>query len=659
MNSTQPSAAVTPPAADELKSQSHDLLKKHFGWDEFREGQLDIIVRLLAGKSCLAVFPTGGGKSLCYQLPALAMEGITVVVSPLIALMKDQIDALRERGIPAVRLDSSLSKEEYHDAINQLKSGATRILYVAPERMFNERFRSQLAQLNVSLFAIDEAHCISQWGHNFRPDYLKLAPLVERLNHPRVLALTATATPEVQADICEAFQIEPDDAIRTEFFRPNLQLRSCVVSASEQTAALIDRIKTHPPGPALVYVTLQKTAERVADACAKAGLKARAYHAGMDAEKRNGIQEWFMSEPNAIVCATIAFGMGIDKSDIRYVYHYNPPKSLENYAQEIGRAGRDGGESRCEILLQPGDRITLENFVYGDTPTRKALSLFIGELTLQPDNFFISHYSVGRRCDIKSIVLRTLMTGLELEGFLEGTSPRYDSYSFKPLVPSRDIVATFEGERKQFVTGLLACSVKKKVWLDIDIPATMEKLGCDRQRIVSALEYFSEKGWMELRVSGLVHGYRKLKPLDYPREMVDRLAERCETREASQIGRIDQVFELARAQSCQAAQLSEHFGQPLESVCGVCSACSGEGPFVIPEPDTETMDPEIMQLAMELSSAHPDTMSDVRSTSRFLCGITSPALTSAKLSRHAKFGVCAGVPMGEIMRQLEAAGFQA
>ena len=350
-----------------------DLLKKHFGWDQFLEGQEEIIARLMEGRSSLAVFPTGGGKSLCYQLPALGLDGLTLVVSPLIALMKDQIDALNQKGIAAVRLDSTLTRDEYHTAIDQVRNGAARLLYVAPERMFNERFRVSLEQLPISLFAIDEAHCISQWGHNFRPDYLKLAPLVERLGFPTVLALTATATPAVQQDIRTAFDIDHDDVVCTPFFRPNLHLRSAVVDETEQLDELIKRLSTYEPGPSIVYVTLQKTAERVAEACAGAGLNAKAYHAGMDPEKRNEIQQWFMDEPSAVIVATIAFGMGIDKSDIRYVFHYNPPKSLENYAQEIGRAGRDGLVSRCEMLLNPADRIALENFVFGDTPTRKAL----------------------------------------------------------------------------------------------------------------------------------------------------------------------------------------------------------------------------------------------------------------------------------------------
>ena len=531
-------------------------LKQHFGFDEFLTGQKDVIDRLLNGDSVLAVFPTGGGKSLCYQLPALMFDGLTVVVSPLIALMKDQIDQLQAKGIAAVRLDSSLPWDEYRSAMDQIRSGTAKMLYVAPERFFNERFRSSLDGVKISLFAIDEAHCISQWGHNFRPDYLKLAALSQKLNVERVLALTATATPAVQEDVCRAFDIAKDNAICTEFFRPNLHLRSRIVEPRQRMEMLIDRLKSSPPGATIVYVSLQKTTEEIAAACQQAGLDAKAYHAGMESEDRAQIQEWFMNGENKIVVATIAFGMGIDKSDIRYVYHFNPPKSLENYAQEIGRAGRDGLVSHCELLLVPQDRITLENFVYGDTPSESSIREFVKQIDQQEDEFFIGQIKLGNLCNIRSLVVKTLLTSMELLGYLESTSPRYDSYTFKPNVPSTEILGNFSGEKQEFAKRLLACSKKKKIWFHLDILAAMEKLGCERSRIVRALDYFAEKGWIELRSSGLVHGYRKLKPITSVDELVQHFHTAAVEREKNEVRRTAQVVDLARATECQAALLS-------------------------------------------------------------------------------------------------------
>ncbi len=606
-------------------------LQENFGWDEFKTGQLEVVTRLVDGKSTLAVFPTGGGKSLCYQLPALMLEGLTIVVSPLIALMKDQIDQLTEKGVSAIRLDSSLSLDEYRDAVSMIRSGEAKLLYVAPERFFNERFRGVLEGVRISLFAIDEAHCISQWGHNFRPDYLKLSGIAQKLGVERVLCLTATATPAVQDDIRDAFSIVAEDVICTPFFRPNLHIRSQVLTAAARNQTLIEKLKSSDPGATIVYVTLQKTAEQVAALCQKAGLDAKAYHAGMDSETRAEIQEWFMHGDNRIVVATIAFGMGIDKSDIRYVYHYNPPKSIESYAQEIGRAGRDGNISRCESMLVPDDRIILENFVFGDTPTLPSIETFIEEIAQQPEEFFINPIKLSNFCDIRAIVTKTLLTYLELEGYLESTSPRYDSYSFKPNITGAELISNFQGERQEFVRGLLKCCKKRQIWFAIDLPQTMQTLQCERSRIVKALDYFAEKGWIELKASGLVHGYRKLKPFHSKRELAQSFFDKVEAREQGEIQRTRQVFELAAAKQCQAGMMSAHFGQSLDEPCGQCSFCVGEGPFDIPDPDFQDLDGATLAIVEELIAKYPAALNTPRSIARFLCGIRSPALSRRNL----------------------------
>ena len=318
-------------------ARTEALLREKFGFTAFRAGQAAVIAQLLAGHSALAVFPTGSGKSLCYQLPALLLEGLTVVVSPLIALMKDQVDFLLARGIAAARLDSSVSREVFEEIQSALRARSLKLLYVAPERFANERFLAQLKTLRIDLLVIDEAHCISEWGHNFRPDYLKLARYAEELKVGRVLTLTATATPAVAQDICRAFSIAPEAHVHTGFYRPNLFLRVTACASPERINVLIERLRARSLGPTIVYVTLQKTAEHVAAALVAVGFTAEAYHAGMEAEVREAVQNRFMASDRAIVVATIAFGMGIDKANIRAVYHYNLPKSVENYAQEIRR----------------------------------------------------------------------------------------------------------------------------------------------------------------------------------------------------------------------------------------------------------------------------------------------------------------------------------
>src|SRR5438094_593142 len=357
-----------------------EVLTARFGFDAFRPGQERVVEALLAGRSALAVFPTGAGKSLCYQLPALLLDGMTIVVSPLIALMKDQIDFLQRGGIDAARLDSSLDAAEQREISDRLRAGALKLLYVAPERFNNERFLAQFARARISLFAVDEAHCISEWGHNFRPDYLKLAERARELAAERVLALTATATPAVIADIRAGFGIEEADAIVTGFYRPNLTLLTTPVKAPDRDARIVERLRERPSGSTIVYVTLQRTSLRIAELLAGAGLPARPYHAGMSTEERVAVQEWWAGSTQSIVVATIAFGMGIDKADVRYVYHYNLPKSLESYSQEIGRAGRDEKPSIVEMLACAEDVPTLDNFAFGDTPTEEAITGLVADL---------------------------------------------------------------------------------------------------------------------------------------------------------------------------------------------------------------------------------------------------------------------------------------
>ncbi len=344
-------------------------LHQHFGFEDFRAGQKPVIESVLDGHDTVVVMPTGGGKSICYQLPALMREGATVIVSPLIALMKDQVDALHARNLPATFVNSSIDFEEQRRRINDLRRGACKMIYVAPERFRNRHFTEALREANVTLFAIDEAHCISSWGHDFRPDYLRLREALEELGRPQTLALTATATPYVRADIIEQLGLTEAQAFVSGFDRPNLSIRvHHTQKESEKIAAVKTLTARHPKASGIIYTSTRKSTEAIAAKLQAARINAVAYHAGMSDLERESRQNAFMSGTNQIIVATNAFGMGIDKPDIRFVVHYQMPGSIEAYYQEIGRAGRDDLPSDCVLLFNYADKRTQDFFIEGSYP---------------------------------------------------------------------------------------------------------------------------------------------------------------------------------------------------------------------------------------------------------------------------------------------------
>ena len=540
------------------------VLREKFGFTAFRPGQSEVISHLLEGRSALAVFPTGAGKSLCYQLPALLWDGLTVVVSPLIALMKDQVDFLQERGIAAARLDSTVSREEFERIQTALAENRLRLLFVAPERFSNERFLARLRTLRLELIVIDEAHCISEWGHNFRPDYLKLARHARELGAGKVLALTATATPAVVADICRQFAIGREAYVNTGFYRSNLFLRVTGCAPDERMDLLVSRLKTQPAGPTIVYVTLQKTAEWVAAELVKAGFLAEPYHAGMENEAREAVQNRFMASDSRIVVATIAFGMGIDKSNIRAVYHFNLPKSQENYSQEIGRAGRDGGPAHCEVLAAPEDLTVLENFTYGDTPDAEALGALVTELLSKRavhEEFSVSMHDLSARFDIRPLVVSTALTYLELDGILEATAPFYTTYQWQYRTRQDQIVARFAGERGEFIAQVFAAAKMGRIWCTLEMGDAAATQGLPRDRVVKALTYLEEKGDIELKVAGVRQGYRVRREVKNLAALLAELRERFATRESNDVKRVAAVAELAGSPGCMVRRLLRYFGE--------------------------------------------------------------------------------------------------
>ena len=624
-----------------------EVLRKNFGFDELRSGQAEVVESLLEGRAALAIFPTGGGKSLCYQLPAVMLDGTALVVSPLLALMKDQVDGLVAKGVAAARLDSTLTAEEYAETIGKLKRGALKLLYVSPEKLGNAEFQKLLKGLEISLIAVDEAHCISEWGHNFRPDYLKLAGICRKLRVARILALTATATPKVEADIRRQFRIAKADVVKLSFHRENLDLRVTPCGVEERKAVLLEKLRDCGR-PAIVYVTRQETAEEVATFLAKNELSARSYHAGLRSELRREIQESFMAGEVGIIVATIAFGMGVDKADIRAVFHYNLPKSLEGYTQEIGRAGRDGEPAICGMLACAEDRTVLENFIFSDIPSERAVRNLLERILRLGDTFDVSMYELSTTCDIRQTVVETIFTYLEMEGVLVAGGKFFETYRVKLLQPLKSVLAGRAAKERKLLEGIFAPLDAEWKWLGVPVSEVAPKLGISPESLREIISELEAGGDVVLKKSGWRQGFRVKKQVSDLRVTSETMAARFQEREAKDLARLDQVLALATGKSCLTKVLLAHFGEKMGTGCGHCDRCRGILPVKLKRAKPRKItDRELEEIRILVSGNHP-ALGTPRQLARFLCGMSSPASMRARLYRHDAYGLLSGLPFGEV-----------
>lgn len=387
-------------------SDKLSVLKDYFGHDSFRDGQEQIVDALLDGRDALCIMPTGAGKSMCYQIPALLFDGVTIVVSPLISLMKDQVGSLVQSGVPAAYINSSLSYPQFLRVLSNVEHGKYKIIYVAPERMLTDGFLDTCKKIKISMVAVDEAHCVSQWGQDFRPSYLKIISFVESLaNRPIVGAFTATATNDVKEDIKKILRLENPFEITTGFDRPNLFFG--VIKSSSKDEKLIDLIRERGDRSGIVYCATRKNVESVCELLCDNGFSAARYHAGLDEYERRKNQEDFVFDRKNIMVATNAFGMGIDKSNVTYVIHYNMPKNIESYYQEAGRAGRDGGEADCILLYSPKD-VRLNRFMIENSEGNDELTIEENEQIRERDFErlkYMTFYSTINDC-LRGFILR-------------------------------------------------------------------------------------------------------------------------------------------------------------------------------------------------------------------------------------------------------------
>lgn len=610
-------------------SQQESQMLRVFGRAVFRPGQQALLRSALAGRNCLGIMPTGHGKSLCYQMAAAMLPGRTsLVVSPLIALMREQVSYLQGLGMAAYRYDSTLEDAEREALLASLEQGGVQLLYVAPESLENTALQQALASAKLGVFVVDEAHCISEWGHSFRPDYLKLPRWCSRRAFHAIMAFTATATLRVRADLCAAFRIAEEDVVSISPYRPNIFRR--VLGAQNRLSALCAFLQDASHVPAIVYARTRKGSEELAAALQSAGVDAAAYHAGQPAELREQLQDDFLANRRSVLVATIAFGMGVDKPDVRSVVHFNAPTSPESYLQESGRAGRDGAPAVSLVLLDGNDVQDACNRIYAAEPDAEGI-LRASRWLLPAAPSVVSLWELGTTCDVPEDVPLRLLTSLQQSGCISVEGRGYKYYKVKPLFPINTIL-----------DGRGAEEIAQLRWLDAhregEVADVADAWGCSYAVAMQLLREYEQAGeWkMTFRQQAL---YLVPQVGGEARALAAELSAAYARRREGDLERMHTLLDMLAGSGCINAALTHYFTGDSPIPCGHCTGCLGEK-LSIPAPVS-------LPLSLPAESDLPEFSRDSQRR-RFLLGIASPGLMARRLWAHPHYGCAAAASWQEL-----------
>ena len=615
----------------ELSSEQERRVLALFGKDGWRDAQRDLLALALRGENTLGVLPTGHGKSLCYQAAAVLLGGVSVVVSPLIALMRDQSETLARLGIAAARFDSTLEDAEKARVLRAVAEGGLRLLFVAPESLENHALQQALAEAPLSLFVVDEAHCVSEWGHSFRPDYLRLAQWAARRPFRSLVALTATATTRVQRDLAKTFRIARENIITLPPYRPNIT--RIAAAPHDRFTALADFLSSGNGEhlPAIVYCRARKETEALAARLAESGFRAAGYHAGQPAELREQLQDDFLANKLQVLTATIAFGMGVDKPDVRSVVHYCVPGSPEAYLQESGRAGRDGAPCTSLVLLNAADILDARNRIRAAEPDAEGV-LRAARWMLPTARRVVSFWELTTACDVPEDVPMRIQQRLEDMHAVEVECYGCKYYKVKPLFPLGSIL-----------DGRDAAETARLQWLDThregEVEDAADAWDCSYAEAMDQLRECEAAGEWKLTLRQQAVCLHATGAAD-ARSVAAELSESYARRRDADLERLGTLLHMLTAPACINDSLQRYFSDESMPPCGHCSACLGSAPAV-PAPEPPPPCPAPAAGAEEAEMPEFDREAQRR---RFLLGIASPGIMARRLWAHPLYASRAGTP---------------